>query len=196
MSTDDQTEMRTRDAAQMTRVATGDDAAFARLHREHYAAVFRLALATVLDRHEAQDVAQEVFVRLHQIADRWEPRARVRTWLHRTTLNVSLSTRRRMTRWLRPRPSLAGTTDDAESTAIADSLRQYVKDELSRLSPRQRAVTSLHLDAELSPSEIAEHLGISANAARVTLHKGLCRLRDAYATDDATAVVSSKEASS
>lgn len=166
-----------RDAARMARVADGDDAAFAELHTEHYAAVFRLALATVLDRDEARDVTQEVFVLLHAIAPRWQPRAAVRTWLHRTTVNVATSARRRLVRWLRPRASIGVTAMDPEALASADRIAARLGAAMVRLSPQQRAVTSLHLDAELEPREIAAQLGISANAARVTLHKGLERLR-------------------
>lgn len=168
-----------RDAAAMVAIAAGDDAAFGRVHREHYAAVFRLALSTVLDPEEARDVAQEVFVRLHARAPGWEPRAQLRTWLHRTTLNVSMSMRRRLRRWLRPRGGEVDA-DDPEASVIADDAYDDVRRQLARLSPRQRAVVSLHLDAELTPKEIAAHLGITANAARVTLHKGLTRLRTAY----------------
>lgn len=177
-------EPRQRDAELMKRVAGGSQAAFASLHEAHHRAVFRLALATVLDREEARDVSQEVFVRLHRVAASWQPRATVRTWLHRTTLNVALSTRRQLTRWLRPRGSSQAFGGDAEQLAAARKTLDHARDALALLSPRQRAVTSLHLDAELSPTEIAEHLGISANAARVTLHKGLTRLRAALKKEE------------
>lgn len=166
-----------RDAEQMARVAGGDAVAFAELHTEHYPAVFRLAMATLLDRDEARDVTQEVFVLLHAIAPRWEPRAALRTWLHRTTVNVATSARRRLLRWLRPRASIGAMAMDPEALASADRTAARIGAAMTRLSPQQRAVTSLHLDAELEPREIAEQLGITANAARVSLHKGLERLR-------------------
>ena len=52
-----------------------------------------------------------------------------------------------------------------------------VEKALAQLSASQRAVVTLHLDAGLSPSEMAPLLGITANAARVTLHRGLEKLR-------------------
>ncbi len=164
----------------MRRVAGGDDVAFAVLHSAHYARVVRLALAIVLDSEEARDVTQEVFLRLHGIAPRWKPDARVSTWLHRTTVNVASSARRRVTRWLRRSTGTRRADPDVESLLAAGELQALLEHELRALSPRQRAVTSLHLDAGLSPGEIAEQLGISAGAARVYLHKGLRRLRGAY----------------
>lgn len=178
-ATDRPLDPRAHDAALLQQVAAGDARAFARLHTDHYPAVFRLALATVLDREEAKDVAQEVFVRLLAIAARWEPHATVRTWLHRTTLNVSLGMGRALRRWLRPRPSASGSAANPERVALDVETHDHMHRALARLTPQQRAVTSLHLDAELEPREIAEHLGITANAARVTLHRGLQRLREA-----------------
>ncbi len=168
-----------RDAGLMERVADGDDRAFSVLHGEHYAAVLRLAVATVLDREEARDITQEVFVRLHRIASRWEPRARVRTWLHRTTLNVALGTQRKLLRWLRPRGPSGPSQRDPERRVLAGEAVDQVRVALSVLSPRQRAVVTLHLDQGLAPRAVAEHLNITPNAARVNLHKGLHRLRGA-----------------
>ena len=78
---------------------------------------------------------------------------------------------------------------------IADRAYDDVRRAMSTLSPRQRAVVSLHLDHELRPAEIAEHLGLSANAARVTLHKGLQRLRKAYERDEATPTLAEEQSS-
>lgn len=172
------TDDRERDAERMAQVAAGNEAAFRALHRDHYPAVFRLALTTVLDREEARDVTQEVFVHLHRIAPRWQPRAAVRTWLYRTTINVALGTGRRLRRWLRPHQMSAQASDDAEARALAQETIASVRDALGLLSPRQRAVVGLHLDAEMSPAEIAEQLGMTSNAVRVALHKGLHRLRE------------------
>ncbi len=176
-STDGTSSAHERDAELMRRVAAGEAGAFVTLHREQYRAVYRLALTIVLDREEARDVTQEVFVRLHRIAPRWQPRAAVRTWLYRTTLNVALGMGRKLRRWLRPRGGTPAPERDAEDRALAAETLDQVRDALAKLSPRQRAVVGLHLDAELGAQAIGEQLGISPNAVRVTLHKGLQRLR-------------------
>lgn len=176
----------------MARVAAGDEAAFRELHRAHYSAVFRLALTTVLDREEARDVAQEVFVHLHRIAPRWEPRATVRTWLYRTTINVALGMGRRLRRWLRPRETSPSPSDDAEQRALAQETIDGVRDALVVLSPHLRAIVGLHLDAELTAPEIAEQLGMTPNAVRVALHRGLRRLGDALLEQPANTTVATE----
>lgn len=173
---DDPAQRRQRDAALLAQVASGDRGAFESLHRAHHRAVIRLAMGVVGDADEARDVAQEVFVRLLQVAGAWAPNANVATWLRRTTLNVALTWRRRVRRWwsrsmaTRPEP-------DPERTVALQGVARDLDDCLSALSPRQRAAVTLHLDQGLTPAEVAESLNISANAARLALSKGLRALR-------------------
>ncbi|MEM6292396.1 MAG: sigma-70 family RNA polymerase sigma factor [Myxococcota bacterium] len=168
---------RDRDAALLGRVAAGERAAFDALHRAHYRSVVRLATGIVGSTEEARDVAQDVFVALLRVAPQWQPDARVSTWLRRTTFNVSMTTRRRVARWWRrATPTGAAPVGPERATALAD-LAMEVGACLDQLSPRQRATVTLHLDEGLTPAEIAETLGMTPNAARLALSKGLRALR-------------------
>lgn len=168
---------RQRDAQWLARIAAGDRQAFDALHRAHHRAVNRLALGIVGDPEEARDVAQEVFLRLLGVADGWRPEAKVSTWLHRTTLNVSLTMRRRLARWWsRSGPGHHDVVDPEHALALGEAERAIIAG-LEQLSPRQRAVVTLHLDLGFSPGEIAAELEMTSNAARLALSKGLRALR-------------------
>lgn len=166
------------DAERLAAVAAGDEAAFAALFHERYERVFRVANGVLRDVEEAREVVQEVFLRLHQVAPRWEPRARLDTWLYRVTVHRSLSVRRRFGRFARAslQPLMGpGPERQAASREAVQALRRG----LLLLSPKQRAVVVLHLECGLTPSEIAADVGMTPNAARVTLHRALEKLRAA-----------------
>lgn len=172
----DPQDRRQRDATLLAQVAAGDRQAFESLHRTHHAAVVRLAMGIVGEADEARDVAQEVFVRLLQVAGRWRPDASVSTWLRRTTLNVALTWRRRVRRWWSRSMSVRTEPDPERMLALQGAARDLGAC-LAQLSARQRAVVTLHLDQGLTAAEVAESLNISANAARLALSKGLRALR-------------------
>lgn len=122
-------------------------------------------------------MAQDVFIRLLDVAPRWRPDARVSTWLHRTTLNASLTLRRRVTRWWSRAGPAAGAPTDPEHASALSLAAEEIGRSLEQLSPRQRAVVTLHLDLGMSPGEIAAELEMTPNAARLALSKGLRALR-------------------
>jgi RNA polymerase sigma-70 factor (ECF subfamily) len=164
------------DAALMRAVAAGDRAAFERVYAAHQPRVFRLAYGVLLDRDEAREAVQEAFLKLHEAAGRWEPNAALGTWLYRVVLNHCLSLKRRLLRFGRG-ASPAGARPSPELAAVLGEAVGIVERSLGALPPRQRAVLTLRLDAELEPSAIAPLVGLTPNATRVALHRALERLR-------------------
>ena len=136
---------------------------------------------------------QEAFLRLHLAAPTWQPEATVGTWLYRVVLNHCLSLKQRLLRFARPARGPARAPSPEARAALGEAL-SIVERSLGELPLRQRAVACLFLDGELSPSEIAPLVELTPNAARVTLHRALERLRadlraagvDAAKSDDET----------
>jgi RNA polymerase sigma-70 factor (ECF subfamily) len=171
---------RRRDAILLAQVASGDTRAFAELYEAHRHRVYRLAYGVLLDPAEARDAVQEAFLRLHQVARTWEPRATVATWLYRVVLNYCLSLKERLLRLARPARPMPRTLGDVRSPEVHATVGEgvrIVERSLASLPRKQRSVACLFLEAELAPSEIAELLDMTPNAARVTLHRALSRLR-------------------
>ena len=165
------------------RARAGDAHAFAALVRSHQNEVYTLALRLVHDRDLASDVAQEAFVRAWRSMSRFRADAKFSTWMHRITVNTSLShIDRRRRRRAEPldlvcvEPEADGLTPE-RAGAAADA-RPRLDAALGQLSAAVRAVVVLKDVYDWSHAEIADHLGITVTAAKVRLHRGRRALRD------------------
>ncbi|MEM9557726.1 MAG: RNA polymerase sigma factor [Acidobacteriota bacterium] len=149
-----------------------------RLFDRHKDYVFRLACGIVGDRSLAEDVTQEVFLRLARRRRHWTPRARFTTWLYRITVNVA----RELGRRARKERPLDAVAAEPSSTGRDPALRDLQR-ALARLSQRQREVVVLrHLEG-LSTRETARVLGCREGSVKTHLHRALHRLRDLLASD-------------
>jgi RNA polymerase sigma-70 factor (ECF subfamily) len=83
------------DEALMAKVARGDERAFQLLSRRHLPAMLGVARRILGNAAEAEDVAQEAFMRVWTHAPRWQPLAQFRTWLTRVVVNLCLDRKRR-----------------------------------------------------------------------------------------------------
>jgi RNA polymerase sigma-70 factor (ECF subfamily) len=154
-----------------------DEAAFADLVREYQAMVYGLACHVTGDRAIAEDVAQEVFLRLHQSLPAIESTAHLTNWLRRVTSQrcIDLGRRRRA----RPEvtietvPEPAADRPASQDTFLDERLRQLV----SSLTPRARVIVTLRYQEDLLPGEIAELLGASVNTVKSVLQRSLAILR-------------------
>jgi RNA polymerase sigma-70 factor, ECF subfamily len=158
-------------------IARGDLAAFRRVYDRLQPKLHRIAFAVLLDCGEADDVIQEVFLKLHRQAARWSPQIGLEPLLFRATLNSALSLLRRLARFRRSWKADAGVGSSPEHVVAARQGIALMRSALEGLSGKQRAVVALHLDAGLEPSDIARLVGATPNATRVTLHRALSVLR-------------------
>ncbi len=165
------------DAALMRRVGEGEAAACRALVESHLGRCVGLAYRLLGDPIEAEDVAQDAFLRLWRLATRWQPRARLTTWLHRVTYNLCidrLRARRSMSSAQLPEP---GSNADPSGTMQRNQVARVVGDALNALPRRQRAAIALVYRRELSNIEAAEVMGISVDAVESLLARGRQGLR-------------------
>src|SRR5262245_23292631 len=135
------------DASLMAAVARGDSAAFRRLYALHQARIHRLAFGILLDPAQANEVVQEVLLRLHRAAPTWQARASLTTWLHRVTVNAALSLRRKLKRFRRTFLLMGSGAADPELAARRGRTVERMRASIEQLSARQRAIVTLYLDA-------------------------------------------------
>ncbi len=166
------------------RAGAGDADAFGRLVRRHLSRVVGFAGRTLGDRAAAEDVAQEVFLRLWAGAARWKPRgARVGAWLHRVALNLCLDRlARRRDAPLDDAPDPPDPRLSAEDALHRDAIAAHVQRVLAELPPQQRAAIAFCHFQGFSNREAADIMDVSVDAlesllarARRTLH---ARLRE------------------
>ncbi len=153
---------------------------------QHSARVYRLAYRLTGNRHDAEDLTQEVFVRVFRSLHTYTP-GTFEGWLHRITTNLFLDQARR-----RQRIRFDSLGDDADqrlpsrlpSPDIAQAERLFdddVEAALLSLAPQFRAAVVLCDVEGLSYEEIAEVLGLKLGTVRSRIHRGRAQLRKALA---------------
>jgi RNA polymerase sigma factor (sigma-70 family) len=152
--------------------------------REHSARVYRLAYRLTGNTHDAEDLTQEVFVRVFRSLDSYTP-GTFEGWLHRITTNLFLDMARR-----RQRIRFEGLADETESRlggseptpaeAFDDRhLDGDIHAALKALAPEYRAAVILCDIEGLSYEEIADTLGVKLGTVRSRIHRGRAQLRQA-----------------
>ena len=133
--------------ALMERVRAGEPAAFRQLYDTYGPSVMRFLYRLCSDRSLAEDLTQDAFVRVWRAAPRWEPRARVRTWIFEIARRLAWNAlakrgRRAGIAANEPVDWSAQATDAADPDAPlqAADLRHALSEALTRLSPRLRLV--------------------------------------------------------
>ncbi|WP_095589951.1 RNA polymerase sigma factor [Actibacterium ureilyticum] len=176
----------------MTALARGDRTALARLIALFGAGVRAYAAQALDSPADAEDVAQEVFLRVWARADRYDPtRGAVSTWIWRIALNLCIDRNRRggVRRFLglEAAPELAD--DDPRPEARVDSRQRLdrVRGQIARLPARQRQAILLRASAEMSTAQIAETMGIASGAAEQLLVRARKTLRQAMDPGEETA---------
>jgi len=174
------------DARLVERVGAGDAAAARLLVAAKLPRVLGLAVRTLRDSAAAEDVAQEAFLRVWRTAGCWEPgRARFDTWLHTVVLNLCrdrLRRRREVTGVDLPEPS--DPAPDAEAVLLQAERGTRVADAIAALPERQREAILLVHYQDLSGTEAAEALGVSAEALESLLARGRRALRARFAASE------------
>jgi RNA polymerase sigma-70 factor, ECF subfamily len=168
------------DAELLQAIAGGDRAAFDRLSRRHLDRAYGVALRMTGSRADAQDVVQDVFLRLWQRPDAWRPgQAQFSTWLYRVVVNRCLDLKRRpkstdLDSVEEPQDPDANAEDsllDAERSRALDSA-------VNQLPERQKAAIVLTYTAGLRNAEAASAMDISVKAFEALLVRAKRELRD------------------
>jgi RNA polymerase sigma-70 factor, ECF subfamily len=149
--------------------------------------VFALA-ARIAGPHDAEEVAQEAFIRIFRGVGRFRGDSALSTWIYRLAVNAALSHRSR-----RPPPSESLDLRAAEMTLVADpvdrdtALRARLERGLQALPTGYRTAIVLHDIEGLEHEEIASVLGCHVGTSKSQLHKARARLREILALEGITA---------
>jgi RNA polymerase sigma-70 factor, ECF subfamily len=154
------------------------------LVRQHSARVYRLAYRLTGNMHDAEDLTQEVFVRVFRSLPSYTP-GTFEGWLHRITTNLFLdmARRRQRIRFEGLGDQAVGLLRDGEPTPAqafdARHLDTDVQQALEALAPEYRAAVVLCDIEGLSYEEIAATLGVKLGTVRSRIHRGRAQLRTA-----------------
>jgi len=159
--------------------AHSDKAAFVKLYRRHYDAIFRYCAHRLFDRAAAEDVTSEVFLKMVENFDGFKGTdAQFRNWLYRIATNAVNQHLRLMNR----RDRLLQVAREQTSNIVADCEESpekpaLLKESVLSLKPRYQAIITLRFFENLKMIEIAEVLGSSPGTVRSQLARALAKLR-------------------
>lgn len=182
----------------VSRAAEGDRAAFHALVERHRPMVYRVAYRFAGNHHDADDIAQDVFIKVFQSLARFRQDAQFTSWLYRIAMNACIDHRRRQTPHLVNRdmedPALALESAAAEEPGPEDraagvELGAAMQAAVDRLPPRQRLIFVMRHYEGLKLHEIASALGLQDGTVKRQLHSAVHRLRRVLATHGAGMVV-------
>ena len=179
------------------RAQAGVTEAFRTLVERYMKRVYAVAFDMTGDHHEAEDVSQEVFLRLFQALGRFRGEARIGTWLYRTTVNACID-RNRKKAWrilrgrglddeddaIHGRPEHASALSQPETEAEKVLVQQQIWKAMDSLGPRARAVFVLRHYHARSTKEIAECLQVTEGTVKSTLFKAIRQLRTRLNCDE------------
>ena len=172
----------------MLRVRGGDAESFGELLRRYRAPLVSFFARMVRDRALAEDLAQEVFLRVYKSRERYQPEARFTTWLYRIATNLALNALRDRKAEVSPEtttepeqaPALERFVDpqpSAEQQLMRSDRERLIRQAVEALPDNQRAAVILHKYQEVDYRQIAEILRVSESAVKSLLFRAYETLR-------------------
>ena len=173
------------DAALMLLAKNGDPRAFEQLVEKYKQPIVNLMFRMLRDLSEAEDLAQMVFIRVHQSAARYEVSAKFSTWIFTIARHVCFNEIRRRSR--HPAESMESSLPESDEPAarqfedhktftppeafLQHELEVKIQEALDQLPEKQRLAVLLCRQDELSYEEIARVLGLSLSATKSLIHR-------------------------
>ncbi len=176
------------DAQLMLQVKSGDDASFGVLLEKHRVPVMNFVYRMTQNRAVAEELAQEVFLRVYRSRQSYEPTAKFTTWLFRIATHLALNSLRNgkneklQERLDDPREGapalqLSDHGPTAEQTLVSTVKRDEVRQAIAALPGNQRAAVLMHKYEEMEYAQIARALSCSESAVKSLLFRAYETLR-------------------
>lgn len=171
----------------IVRAKSGEREAFSLLIRHNIRRVYRAAYALMKNRDDAEDIAQETFMRAYQNMNRFDEAMPLFPWLYRIARNLCLNRIQRVTKRETELPEIdyiPYVSAGPEDSAIEAEERQRIRDAVARLPDQQRKIIQLSHFQECSYREIADILNIPIGTVMSRLYNARCKLRELLGTNE------------
>lgn len=170
------------------RAREGEDTAFDALMKQHQEAIFRFAYLLLGDKDEADDLAQETFIRAFRMLSRFDLERPLRPWLLKITANLAANRRRAAGRYVAALRRWFLMTPNVEPRVEQEAIQREQSNDLweavRRLGQTDQEVIYLRYFMELSEADTADALGVAVGTVKSRLHRALVRLRTEWTRTD------------
>jgi RNA polymerase sigma-70 factor (ECF subfamily) len=183
------------DTELISRAAGGDPAAFQLLVEQHRAMVYRVAYQFAGNHHDAEDITQDVFIKVYRSLPRFRQDSQFTSWIYRIAMNACIDHRRRQSPagtapfGVEAEQQLEKTPEERpgpEITAYAGELGAVLEAAVGCLPQGQRIVFIMRHYEGLKLVEIAAALGLAEGTVKRQLHAAVHRLRAALSAANVT----------
>ncbi len=170
------------------RVLSGDDEAFTTLIRKHQKSVHALAWRRVDDFHFAEEITQDVFLRVYKHLSKLKNPNQFSGWLYVVTNRLCNTWLKKNKSVMQPledipvvdieRSSYSGYVSEQREEEVNEQCRELVRKLLKKLPESERTVMTLYYLGEMTTKEIGKFLGVSMNTITSRLHRARKRLQE------------------
>ena len=169
------------------RVLSGDVGAYAQLVAKHKNLVFSIALKILNNREDAEEIAQDCFVKVFHALKTFEKKSKFSTWLYRIVYNAAISKTRKKRLELVPMDTyvINNYTEEEESKGIydvePDVQKALIQKAMQKLSEDEGLLITLFYNGDKSIEEISQITGLTTSNVKVRLHRIRKKLHDELA---------------
>ena len=173
----------------ISRVLKGDQQAYAELVNRYKNYVFTLALRFTRNREDAEEVAQDIFIKAYRSLADFKGTAKFSTWLYTVvyTTSITFLRKKKLEVHSLENERIFEMADNQDSGFSANQVEQksrvsMVNDAIAMLNPDDAQIITLFYKAEQTLEEIGSILGLEQNTAKVRLHRARQRLKEKMET--------------
>lgn len=176
--------------ALVDRFCSGDVSAFQDIVERYKKKVYYLAYDIIGDHHDAEDISQEVFIKVFRSLKNFRRDAKMSSWLYQITVNTSIDSVRKSSSRMKKHvdqlevenlqrnlPESTDATYDPERSVEAAMIQKQLSQALQVVSPKERAVFVMRHYNDLKMNEIAEILNVSLGTVKSLLFRAIKKLR-------------------
>ncbi|NOT77071.1 MAG: sigma-70 family RNA polymerase sigma factor [Cyclobacteriaceae bacterium] len=160
------------------RILAGKEDAYARLVDHYKSYAFTIALKILNNRPEAEEAAQDAFIKAFHYLKTFNRQARFSTWLYRIVFNTAISYKRKNSRVMSSIEFHDKGREEA-SGLEKDDKQVFVAQAMDHLNEADRLAIQLYYIKEFSLEEVAELMGQNINTLKVRIHRARQRMADA-----------------
>jgi len=158
-------------------ILAGDQAAYAELVNKYKGYAFTIAYKILQNRQEAEEAAQDTFIKAYHHLSGFNREAKFSTWLYRIAFNTAITYKRKNKVQLDSIESaVIEYNQEGEGALEKMDKKKYLNQALSKLNEADRTAITLFYFDEFSLEEIAEITGMQSNTAKVRIHRARLRL--------------------